>query len=144
MCPARRQSLLAQSPQSSRPEQLTGVEAPQQVTAQDMTTALTGQTPYAQLKCPDCESKHFHRHGQAHGLQRYRCAACGRTFNALTGTPLARLHHKEKWLAYSDCLQKLLSIRKAAEQVDIHRNTSFRWRHRFSALANTEPPQKMK
>ncbi len=32
------------------------------------------------------------------GLQRYRCCGCGRTFNALTGTPLARLRHRERWL----------------------------------------------
>jgi transposase-like protein len=32
----------------------------------------------------------------AHGLQRYRCVDCARSFNALTGTPLARLRHRPK------------------------------------------------
>jgi hypothetical protein len=40
------------------------------------------------------------RHGFANDLQRFRCCDCGRTFNDLTGTPLARLRHKAKWLAY--------------------------------------------
>ncbi|WP_441295489.1 transposase, partial [Massilia timonae] len=42
-------------------------------------------------RCPDCTCERCHRHGQANDLQRYRCCACGRTFNDLTGTPLARL-----------------------------------------------------
>ena len=29
------------------------------------------------------------------GLRRYKCKECGRTFNALTGTPLAQLHRRE-------------------------------------------------
>ena len=32
-------------------------------------------------------------------------------------------------------------MRKAAQQVHIHRNTSFRWRHRFLALAKTDRPR---
>jgi transposase-like protein len=72
-----------------------------------------------------------HRHGHAHGLQRYRCVPCGRTFNALSGTPLARLRHKGRWLAYADCLLASDSVRQAARQLGVHRNTTFRWRHRF-------------
>jgi transposase-like protein len=43
------------------------------------------------LKCPHCKGRRIHRHGMARGLWRYKCLACARTFNALTGTPLARL-----------------------------------------------------
>jgi transposase-like protein len=35
---------------------------------------------------------------RADDLQRYKCRVCGVTFNALTGTPLARLRQREKWL----------------------------------------------
>lgn len=48
--------------------------------------------------CPHCASSRVVRNGLADGLQRYKCRACGKTFNALTGTPLARLRHKGKWL----------------------------------------------
>ncbi|WP_157201966.1 hypothetical protein [Massilia sp. Root335] len=45
--------------------------------------------------CPRCGCGRVHRCGQASGLQRFRCLACGRSYNALTGTPLARLRKKE-------------------------------------------------
>ena len=72
----------------------------------------------------------------ASGLQRYRCSTCKITFNALTGTPLARLRHKDKWLEYAQQITEGKSIRKSAKACDVHRNTSFRWRHRFLALSN--------
>ena len=43
------------------------------------------------LCCPRCQSRSLYRHGAANGMQRYQCRCCGRTFNSLTGTPLARL-----------------------------------------------------
>jgi transposase-like protein len=60
---------------------------------------------------------------------------CGRTFNDLSGTPLARLRLKAKWLAYSQVLLDSLPVRKAADRLGVHRNTAFRWRHRFLAWA---------
>src|SRR5688572_27858607 len=54
--------------------------------------------------CPDCGSKRCHRCGVANGLQRYRCVVCRRSFNALTGTPLARLRLRDKWLTYLQCV----------------------------------------
>jgi len=90
--------------------------------------------------CPFCNHNHSHRHGFANGLQRYRCMSCLRTFNALTGTPLARLRHKEKWLSYLKAIGDSLTIRKAAAVVGLNRKTSFRWRHRFLAwIANDRP-----
>jgi len=41
--------------------------------------------------CPHCGAGICHRCGQASGLQRFRCHGCRRSYNALTGTPLARL-----------------------------------------------------
>ena len=43
--------------------------------------------------------------GMARGLRRYQCKGCGRTFNALTGTPLSGLHHKERWLSFGASLE---------------------------------------
>lgn len=42
-------------------------------------------------KCPHCHSENMWRWGHASGLQRYRCKDCKKTYNALTGTPLAHL-----------------------------------------------------
>jgi transposase-like protein len=137
---AQWQAFVRQFPLLSQRQRLASSSCLSSATPQDAAVALIEQTAQAQLHCPACQSKHFHRHGQAHGLQRYRCVPCGKTFNALTGTPLAHLHYKERWLAYADCLLNSFPVRKAASQVQIHRNTSFRWRHRFLALAKTDRP----
>ncbi len=84
--------------------------------------------------CPHCGHGQIARWGAASGLQRYRCAACKATFNALTGTPLARLRHKDKWLEYAGQMADGQSVRQSARACSVHRNTSFRWRHRFLAL----------
>jgi transposase-like protein len=39
--------------------------------------------------------------GVASGMKRYKCKACERTLNALTGTLLAHLRRREKWLEYA-------------------------------------------
>lgn len=88
--------------------------------------------------CPKCGHDRIARWGSASGLQRYRCADCKATFNALTGTPLARLRHKDKWLEYSQQMAAGQSVRKSAKACNVHRNTTFRWRHRFLALPNEQ------
>ncbi|MDA1256162.1 MAG: IS1595 family transposase, partial [Proteobacteria bacterium] len=88
------------------------------------------------LLCPKCGQDQIAYWGYASGLQRYRCSTCKVTFNALTGTPLARLRHKDKWLDYAEQLTEGKSIRKSAEICGVHRNTSFRWRHRFLTNLN--------
>ena len=91
-------------------------------------------------KCPFGSCAHYYRHGFGSGLQRYRCISCRRTFNALTGTPLARLRHKDKWLNYLRALKESLTVRKAAAQVGLNHKTSFRLRHRFLALMSKDHP----
>jgi len=91
--------------------------------------------------CPRCGNKRCYRHGFANDLQRYRCCACGRTFNDLTDTPLARLRLKAKWLEYSQVLLDSLAVRKAADRIGVHRNTAFRWRHRFLHWVKLDRPE---
>ena len=93
--------------------------------------ALIHQIRAAGRRCPRCACVRLHRHGQANGLQRYRCRECGRTFNDLSGTPLARLRMRAKWPDYLVALQAASPVRRAARDVGVHRNTAFRWRHRF-------------
>ena len=47
--------------------------------------------------CPHCGQPLCCRWGNAHGLPRYRCGACGKTFYALIGPPLAHLRHRDCW-----------------------------------------------
>ena len=133
-------SFIAQFAQLSRRQRQAGIALLRGNAPRDATVALLESVAQAQLACPACHSHHLHRHGHAHGLQRWRCVPCGRTFNALTGTPLARLRHKALWLDYADCLLASDSVRKAARQLGVHRNTTFRWRHRFLSLAKTDRP----
>lgn len=90
-------------------------------------------------QCPHCGHEQLQRCGRKSGLQRWKCLGCDRSFNALTGTKLARLKHKERWLGYMRALIDGLSVRKAASGSDISTNTSFRWRHRMlDAQKNAE------
>ena len=93
--------------------------------------------------CPSCCCVRCHRHGFANDLQRFRCCACGRTFNDLSGTPLARLRLKGKWLEYAQALLDSLPVRKAADRLGVHRNTAFRWRHRFLHWARFDRPHSL-
>jgi transposase-like protein len=90
--------------------------------------------------CPYCTHTESYRHGSASGLQRYRCKSCKKTFNALTGTPLAHLRYKSKWLAYLEAITQSLTVRQAALDLDVHRNTTFRWRHRFLTWIKQDRP----
>jgi transposase-like protein len=98
--------------------------------APDPVAAVLG----AQRACPHCHHSVCQPWGRAHGLPRFRCAACGRTFNALTGTPLARLRQRSCWGEYAGALIDGQTVRVAARRCGVHKNTAFRWRHRFLAL----------
>lgn len=99
--------------------------------ALDQATAVVQARLSQSPGCPKCQAVRLVRNGQADGLQRYKCRNCGVTFNALTGTPLARLRHRNKWLLQAQALDEGLSVRKAAARMGVHRTTAFRWRHRF-------------
>ena len=98
-------------------------------TAEQRTVSLLeGAMP---RQCPACGGERIGSWGRAHGLARYRCRDCHRTFNALTGTPLARLRHREAWLGFGVALQEGQSTRRSAAACGVARSTAFRWRHRF-------------
>jgi transposase-like protein/IS1 family transposase len=107
---------------------------------QGRTAAVIENAVASRLCCPRCQGKQLYRHGARSGLQRFRCRDCGRTFNSLTGTPLARLRHKEKWLDFGDCMLGSNTVRNAAARVGVAKNTSLRWRHRFLAVTKTDRP----
>ena len=109
----------------------------------DRVIALIGEIRSKERCCPDCGCERCHRHGKANDLQRFRCRACGRTFNDLTGTPLARLRHKDKWLDYLDTVLDSRTVRSAAKRVGVHRNTTFRWRHRFLERVKDDRPERL-
>ena len=64
---------------------------------------IEAETP-TRPECPHCASPQTIKHGRYGDLQRFRCRLCHRTFNALTGTPLAHLHLRDKWLGQVEAL----------------------------------------
>jgi hypothetical protein len=72
------------------------------------------------LGCPYCTSHEFVSWGRANALQRFRCKNCGRTFNALTNTPLARLRKKEQWLEHAGAMIDGSTITKSAERCNVN------------------------
>jgi transposase-like protein len=65
--------------------------------------------------CGHCGLDAFNRWGVATGMKRYKCKACDRTFNALTGTPLAHLQKREKWLEYARAIVDGLSLEEGGQ-----------------------------
>lgn len=88
-------------------------------------------------RCPHCATEGAVIRGCSNGLRRYCCKGCGRTFNALTGTPLARLRKKELWAAFAEGLGDGDTVKGAAARCGVADTTSFRWRHRFLAAVKT-------
>jgi len=93
----------------------------------------------AERRCPHCETTGAVIRGRANGLRRYHCRGCGKTFNAVTGSPLARLRHKEVWTTYAESLSAGDTIKQASERCGVAETTAFRWRHRFLQAAKGEP-----
>jgi transposase-like protein len=102
--------------------------------AEEQARGIVEERLWAQRSCPHCHGWYVVRNGQARGLQRYKCRGCDRTFNALTGTPLARLRYRHRWLDQTQALIDGVSITRAAQLLHVARSTAFRWRHRFLAL----------
>jgi len=93
----------------------------------------------SERRCPHCETTGAVIRGRANGLRRYHCRGCDKTFNALTGTPLARLRHKELWGTFAEALRAGDTVAQSADRCGVAGTTAFRWRHRFLRAAKTEP-----
>ena len=98
------------------------------------------QSKTASLSCPHCGGDDIRRWGRANGKPRHRCLSCGKTFNPLTGTPLAALHYPDRW---SDQVKAMINgetLAQTAERCGVDYSTAFRWRHRFLEALNDGDP----
>jgi transposase-like protein len=102
-----------------------------------------GRRRVADMGCPHCANRDIVLWGKASGLPRYRCKGCGRTFNGLTKTPLARLRKKEKWQDQAQAMIDGVSVAKAAERCEVDYKTAFRWRHRFLEALSADKPKRL-
>ncbi len=85
------------------------------------------------ISCPDCKSAEVIGKGYRNSIRKFKCKSCGRNFSSTTNTALYRIHKKDKWEAYLQCMEDGLTIRKAAKRVGISIQTSFDWRHKVLA-----------
>jgi transposase-like protein len=91
--------------------------------------------------CPHCAGREVVGWGRSDGLLRFRCKSCGRTFNALTKTPMAHLRKKDKWPVHAQAMIEGKSLAKTAELCGVHPTTAFRWRHRFLRAPADDKPR---
>jgi transposase-like protein len=91
--------------------------------------------------CPHCSCTTLYKWGINANIQRYKCKACNKTFNALTNTPLARLRHKEKWSDFAQDVIDGKSILDSAKHCSVDKSTTFRWRHRFLQIPSSKKAQ---
>jgi transposase-like protein len=102
-----------------------------------------GSARIASFGCPHCGYEDARPWGRANGKPRYRCTGCRRTFNPVSGTPLAGLHYPERWEDQAQALINHETVAKAADRCDVDYTTAFRWRHRFLAALNLDKPRQL-
>ncbi len=105
----------------------------------DVALARRSASVVAAGACPRCGSLDVVRYGKdKNARQRFKCRDCRRTFNILTGTPMARARKPEKWGRYLSCMTDFMSVRKIVlTGIELNHRTVWRWRHRFlKATAN--------
>jgi transposase-like protein len=98
--------------------------------AKRLSDILKEQEEKTIISCPACQHEDIIAKGYRGTVRKYKCKACGRNFSSTTDTALYRIHKKDKWEAYLQCMEDGLSIRKAAKRVGISIQTSFDWRHK--------------
>lgn len=103
----------------------------------EVIAALEGRV-LAERTCAHCQEHGVVCRGRASGLRRFYCGCCGKTFNALTGTPLAHLHKKGRWFDFARSLSEGETVRQSADRCDLAVSTAFRWRHRFLRAIKTD------
>ena len=104
----------------------------------------TSHERVASQGCPHCAGREIVGWGRSHGLLRFRCKSCGRTFNALTKTPMAHLRKKERWLDHARAMIEGKSLAKTAALCGVHPTTAFRWRDRFLRAPAVNKPRTLR
>lgn len=101
-------------------------------TTRDMESFVTDERFSKGRVCPRCGCTHVVRNGhRPDGVQRYLCKDCDESFVATSNTIVEGTRKSlDIWKRYIGCMMRGLSVRQAAEECGIHRNTSFFWRHK--------------
>ena len=101
-------------------------------------------------KCRLCGHTDVVLHGKDEkGRQRFRCrksegGGCGKTFNGITGTVLARMRQPDQWLNYAQTMPTHLSVAKTAERLCVAHVTAHRWRLRLLSVQTVQEATTLK
>lgn len=110
-------------------------------------TAATLIPAESESSCPHCTSDQVHKNGwfslkKGGRKQRWLCDACGRSFSANTGTPMAYVKKRDELNRFVETMGDGAPLRKQAADLGVHPSTTFRWRHRvLSVLAGLVKPK---
>src|ERR1700749_1612484 len=94
--------------------------------------------------CPHCAGREVVGWGRSHGLLRFRCKSCGRTFNALTKTPMAHRRKKDKSPVHARAMIEGKSLAKTARSCAFPRTPASPWRHRFLRAPAANKPRTLR
>ena len=86
--------------------------------------------------CPYCVSRLTILSIRPHArlpMPAFRCNACGKGFNRLTGTPLARLRHANKLPQFIRLLSCQMSYKQATEVLEVDYSAVANWAEKFRA-----------
>lgn len=114
-----------------RNDLLSSITGDKKEKAPGLSDLLNEQERTTATVCPHCQSEHVIARGSHKSIRKFECKSCGKYFSASTNTALYRIHKKDKWAAYLQCMEDGLTIRAAAARVGISIQTSFSWRHRI-------------
>ena len=87
--------------------------------------------------CPHCYGDEIFGHGSYKGRRRYKCKQCKKTFNDFTGTAISGIKKIEKFQKYLELTVESISIRKAANTLEVNMKTIFDWRHKILSSIET-------
>lgn len=91
--------------------------------------------------CPHCGHNATWKWGTTgSGQPRVRCKGCLKTFTPLTGSGFERLHDKARLLENAACMAQGLSVREAAERMEVSKKTAYRLRKRFMPALEKHQP----
>jgi transposase-like protein len=127
--------LLAQCDELSPEEQATALQTLQSANGLTAVIRALEEPAERDRPCPHCPAPGARRRATVSDRARYECRECGRTDNALTGTDLAPLRMKDRWLEMASSMTDLETVRQSAQRCDVAKGTALRWRHRFLRAA---------
>jgi len=105
------------------------------VTPEDIEDVRSEQIINKPISCPHCDSEQIIGFGHYRTRKRFRCKSCKKTFNEMTGTPMANLKKVDKFSDYLELFPQRLSLSVLADKLEISVKTAFDWRHKIlSAL----------